>query len=862
MREQAAATHAQERQELAKLERAQQTDESAAAAQSQRERELSQSVRDLQAERTTLAARQSRASAAVGTLATQLAHAETQLAATRTANTQAKSEYEDASVQLGHVQEQLREAKLVGRASERETRLRELVETLQRLFGASAVHGRVGELVVAQSAEFQRAVNVVLGAQVDALVVENDQIAQDCVRYLREQRLGVATFLPLNALSVEGKTLGEGVGDGLRTLHAQVRPVQDVLHYDRRYQRVVDYCCGRTLLCQSLDLARKFAFGTRQRHKTVALDGTLISKAGFVTGGTSEADVTATDRNGGGGGAARRRWDEAQLRQLKQRRDTLLTQLNQLGATMRGFATEEAQRSERDTLQQQLARAKTEAQLGTQRLQDCETLLANTQTQLAAATTQLQALQTGMDARTTRIKALSATIAAAEQTLYGAFERKAGLAAGQARDFEQRQMSLQREATERRLALQTQRSRVTHLLAFEKSRALDEEASVLRGALEADQRLLTQRQAEADEAQERVDALSGQLREATRQNKQVVSEGKLAQLETELKTLKKAHESRQKLLAALQKQVTTHDATADTVRERRHALYRQCALEQPFELPLQEGSAPLPSPDELEALSGSEPSQLRARAAREEQILVDFEALSAKWKAATTLPQREELLLRVAQDIQLVQADLDKLAPNLKAVERLDDVQQRLGSAKDELQTAKAAKDETARKFERVRHERDTLFNEAFTHISQNIDEIYKQVTGGAGMAVLSVDALQDAFLHGVRYSAVPPSKSFRDIVQLSGGEKTVAALALLFAIHSFRPAPFFIMDEVDAALDATNVVTVAKYLKERSSQVQMIVISLKPQCYDKADSLVGVCVDAEEDTSKTLTLDLTEYDQ
>ena len=97
---------------------------------------------------------------------------------------------------------------------------------------------------------------------------------------------------------------------------------------------------------------------------------------------------------------------------------------------------------------------------------------------------------------------------------------------------------------------------------------------------------------------------------------------------------------------------------------------------------------------------------------------------------------------------------------------------------------------------------------------------------------------------------------------QLSGGEKTVAALSLLFAIHSYRPAPFFIMDEVDAALDNVNVLKVCNYIRQRSDDFQCIVISLKDMFYERSESLVGICRDVSSNSSRTLTLDLTKFDR
>jgi len=96
----------------------------------------------------------------------------------------------------------------------------------------------------------------------------------------------------------------------------------------------------------------------------------------------------------------------------------------------------------------------------------------------------------------------------------------------------------------------------------------------------------------------------------------------------------------------------------------------------------------------------------------------------------------------------------------------------------------------------------------------------------------------------------------------LTQSSQTVAALALLFAIHSFKPAPFFVMDEVDAALDNVNVLKVCNYIRSRSGDFQCIVISLKDMFYELSESLIGVCRDVGVGASRTLTLDLSKYDQ
>lgn len=116
-----------------------------------------------------------------------------------------------------------------------------------------------------------------------------------------------------------------------------------------------------------------------------------------------------------------------------------------------------------------------------------------------------------------------------------------------------------------------------------------------------------------------------------------------------------------------------------------------------------------------------------------------------------------------------------------------------------------------------------------------------------------------EPYLDGIKYHAMPPLKRFRDMEHLSGGEKTMAALALLFAVHSYQPSPFFVLDEVDAALDNANVAKIANYIREHAGPgMQFIVISLKTGLFQGSETLVGIYRDQGANSSKALTLDVS----
>uniref|UniRef100_A0A8B9KTX7 Structural maintenance of chromosomes 1B n=1 Tax=Astyanax mexicanus TaxID=7994 RepID=A0A8B9KTX7_ASTMX len=165
--------------------------------------------------------------------------------------------------------------------------------------------------------------------------------------------------------------------------------------------------------------------------------------------------------------------------------------------------------------------------------------------------------------------------------------------------------------------------------------------------------------------------------------------------------------------------------------------------------------------------------------------------------------------------------------------------------------------------FEQVKAKRFHLFSKCFEHVSVAVNQIYKQLCrNDSALAILSAENPDEPYLDGISYNCVAPGKRFMAMDNLSGGEKSIAALALVFAIHSFRPAPFFVLDEVDAALDNTNIGKVTSYIREQSREnLQIIVISLKEEFYSRSDALLGVYSEFDDCMySRLLSVDLTPY--
>uniref|UniRef100_A0A3B4WTE0 Structural maintenance of chromosomes protein 1B-like n=1 Tax=Seriola lalandi dorsalis TaxID=1841481 RepID=A0A3B4WTE0_SERLL len=227
-----------------------------------------------------------------------------------------------------------------------------------------------------------------------------------------------------------------------------------------------------------------------------------------------------------------------------------------------------------------------------------------------------------------------------------------------------------------------------------------------------------------------------------------------------------------------------------------------------------------------------------------------------------TLSSTEYFFTQSLQGEEEVEAYLEKLKESVSSTEEVLHLTEFPPSHSAFDASTKLAR-KCSQEFEQVKARRFHLFSQCFEHVSVVIDQIYKRICrNSSAQAILSADNTDEPYLGGINYNCVAPGKRYMSMDNLSGGEKAIAALALVFAIHSFRPAPFFILDEVDAALDNTNISKVTSFIREESrGNMQIIVISLKEEFFSKADALLGVYSDFDEHMfSRILTLDLRLY--
>lgn len=212
------------------------------------------------------------------------------------------------------------------------------------------------------------------------------------------------------------------------------------------------------------------------------------------------------------------------------------------------------------------------------------------------------------------------------------------------------------------------------------------------------------------------------------------------------------------------------------------------------------------------------------------------------------MKQRQEIKAR----IENLEHDLHSQNPNLNIIQtyktRLQDFKERQQRLKD-VETTVAQMKEEHQSLKRKRHDE---FMNGFTIISTKLKEMYRLITNGGDAELEALDAL-DPFSEGIQFHVRPLKKSWKQMSKLSGGEKTISSLSLIFALHHYKPSPLYCMDEIDAALDYKNVAIVGDYIKKRARNSQFLIISLRNNMFELAEKLVGIY--KTFDITKTVTI-------
>ncbi|CAN8212728.1 unnamed protein product [Coccothraustes coccothraustes] len=758
-------------------------------------------------------------------------------------------EIESATVRMAEVNEdlnkivgELQNARIDYHEGRREQMRAEILESLKRLYPDS-VFGRLLDLCHPIHKKYQLAVTKVFSKYMTAIVVASEKIARDCIRFLKQERAEPETFLALDYLDVKP------INEKLREIKEAKMMVDVVQTQFAPLKKVIQFVSGNALICETIKDAKHIAFDGPVRLKTVSLDGTLFLKSGVISGGSSDLRFKA------------RCWDEKEINKMKERRDSLITELKDLMRIRRKEADLKQLRAQCQGTQTRLKYSQSELDLTKKKhLANLFMEKSKLESELVNIEAQHDMLNEGIVQRKEKIKEFQKKINEVEDVVFQEFCEEIGIE--NIRVYEQEHVRQQEEIDKRRLEFENQRTRLNIQLEYNRDhlQKVTNSVSKLRETVHKDEAEIIKLRKDEEKLLKKVNELLEEQQHL--KDRLSAHKAELEKSQNEVEEFRKMMLTLNREATKLQREATALETSLEEMRLRRHNLLLECKV-QDLKIKLLSGS--LDDISEVEPGAEIEGTQaLSGIYEREEGIQIDYSTLEIDLKELESDKDIEDQVKQMQQEIKSKEVTLMKTAaPNLRAGEKLliarDKFQESIDAFENSRKEARICKQE----FEEVKKRRYELFSRCFEHASIAIDKIYKKLCrNSSAQAFLSPENPEEPYLEGIGFHCVAPGKRFMPMDSLSGGEKTVAALALVFAVHSFRPAPFFILDEIDAALDNTNIDKVSSFIREQAhEQLQMIVISLKEEFYCKADALIGVCPEHNDIMfSQVLTLDLTEY--
>lgn len=761
----------------------------------------------------------------------------------------------------------LNEINSVQKENKREKRLRETCSTLKKLF--PNVRGLLNDICKPKQRKYGIALAAILGKNFDAIIVDTLATATECIEYMKEQRLGVASFIPLDTVKVQP------LDSNLRNLNESTRPIIDVITYPSEFERAVQYVCGNSLLCDTIEIATSLRWGRNINTKIVTLDGALIHKSGLMTGGGVDNFNT--------------KWDKSELGLLTERKDELKLKIAELHAKIPDDVKDRVLTEEIMKLEALIPNYEKNLANIERSLRDVNVELDHENKLLDKANTEVVSLKEKISVVNVKLGSLDEELKSSQHKIYHAFCSKYGFESIE--DYEVNYSAKFAINARENAKFTKEIQRIRNKLQFETERLEDYEVHIQKLSQDKDKYLQTWR--ESTEEMKRMDTEANTIQKELTETKEKYNIlrtkaqkllTKATNMETEINSLKNSIKSAKKEISHLEESSESFKSQIKTVLV-------DAKLEN-ANLPLVSGSLDdIPLVDEskeqdalsqewndildkLEVdysdLDDSYRVHIEEEARDEDSMDVDNDGEDSETLSRTSILERTAKFIedKFKAQIERLQDEVKNMNPDLRAREHLEETQEKFKDVEKEFAVAREEERGIVAKFENVREERYEKFMEAFEHVSNNIDDVYKELTKSkvsplGGSAFLTLEDEEEPYSFGIKYHIMPPLKRFRDMENLSGGEKTIGALALLFAVHSYHPSPFFVLDEVDAALDNANVNRIANYIsKNRGPNFQFIVISLKNNLFEKSDSLVGIYRDQDENSSKILTVDLRGYEE
>lgn len=650
--------------------------------------------------------------------------------------------------------------------------------------------------------ELEAALDAVLGGSLQNIVTTDDMTAKRLIEYLKSSQAGRATFLPLS--NVRPYTLNSEERRVL-SMPGCLGVASELVTYDQRYRPVMENLLGRTVVAQNLDAALPIMRAGRYAFRLVTLDGQVMHSGGSMTGGSMRAKTSNF--------LSREREIKELTAQLSHNEKTLST-LNQELADM----------------QQRQAEAKRLRNEGMEAMHQQEIAVAREQERVFNASSELQAHTQRLEKTRAAIVQLNESISDIQKDL-SELTKGTQSAAVDREALDQKTEELQHDMRIAREQADALREQVTHqrlqfaemehsieTLRRDKKRWSEESAGIEDSLAQTRQKIAAQQQTSQDCALQLV-----LLRQQAQQQSQEVHQAEQDTDALERKRQQKLAEQRE-LMAENERLHERHTQDGDQLH-RTEILYDRAENEQ-------------------KTLS--------------EHMWNTYEATLATAEEFR-LPQGEFFLTSGERDANALRREIRELGPiNAHAVEEYAQTKERFDDLSRQKEDMTKAEADLRGLIKRLLSQMEKQFVTEFDRLNTYFQQTFVRLFGG-GQAELKLTDPNDPLCCGIEVVAQPPGKKLQLLSLLSGGERALTAIAILFAMLKVKPSPFCILDEIEAALDDANISYFADYLVEFAKTTQFVVVTHRKGTMERCDSLYGVAME-EKGVSSMVSVNLENY--
>ncbi len=700
----------------------------------------------------------------------------------------ATAEDESLAVQLEHARTKLnKQREDLARLETRQAGIKEgisggfaiqkIMEQKSRIPG---IEGTVSELGKVKSS-YSLALEVAAGSRIKAVVVKDDQVAAQCIKFLKDHKLGIATFLPINKLRdvMIKPELRKLKGNGIHGLAV------DLVTHDNKYHKVFKYVFENTLIVDDISTARRLGIG---KYRMATLQGDIVELSGAMQGGYRK-------RVQGLG------FQDSDLTDDVDKAQKLVQELQD---------TYQALQSRREEIDERITRLRaTKAELEGEVIKLEKSLHLDSE-DVGADRKQKKVLDDEIKDLESRIATITKEVTLKNKSLAGLKATKQQLR-DKINQLKNPALLAELNALEQKKA--EIREEIITLQVQQKSSS-SEIANVLQPEVDNIQKILKQQDKEQDQFAKELVGIRTWRKDKEAQLK--VQEKEESKFYAQFKDLFNKRSALQESMTKLENQIITKE---DGIREQEHKANA-------VNIELAKAKAELSAiEEEFKPYAGVEPFKSKDHDEIKKEI----------WQFE-----------KMQQDIGAV---------NLRALEIYENVEKEYQRLTEKKDTLVREREDVLVMINEIDSKKKELFMKSFDVVDEHFQKMFKALST-KGEASLELEDNKDPFAGGLNIKVRLTGKKFLDIRSLSGGEKTLTALAFIFAIQEHEPAPFYVLDEVDAALDKRNSEKLAQLIGNYAHKAQYLMISHNDYVISEADRLYGISMN-EHGISKVTTLKL-----